>query len=339
MNHEWSRSTGPSSSIACTRSRISSNRQRISRRARLAPRQKCAPPPPNATCGFGVAADVEAVGIGEHLLVAVRGRVEHHDLLALRGSSGRGARRRACAVRRNCTTGEQKRSISSIAPGSSARSARSAASCSGWRDQREHAARDEVARRVAAGVDEQQEEQVELEIGEPLAVDLGVEQHGRDVLGRRARASSRARRRRSSNISRDRARGVGRVARAVHALGQLVELAPVRDRDAHQLRDQRRGQLARHLRDEVAAPRGATASTIPAASSRMRGSSRATWRGVKPRFTRSRSRVCAGGSMSSSIMRHDCEAHRIHVLRHRAALARRRTSRGRATPRRRRRGA
>ena len=38
----------------------SSNATLISRRARLAPRQKCAPPPPNPTWGFGVAAHVEA---------------------------------------------------------------------------------------------------------------------------------------------------------------------------------------------------------------------------------------------------------------------------------------
>ena len=50
-------------------------------------------------------------------------------------------------------------------------------------------------------------------------------------------------------------------------------------------------------------PAGATAATMPAESSRILGSRRVTWRGVKPRFTRFRSLVCAGGSMFSSIMR------------------------------------
>ena len=51
-------------------------------------------------------------------------------------------------------------------------------------DQREHAARDQVARRLVAGDGEQQEERVELHLGQPLAVDLGLHQHASP--GRRA---------------------------------------------------------------------------------------------------------------------------------------------------------
>ena len=60
------------------RSKIS----RSSMRARLAPRQKCGPPPPNAMCSFGRAVDVEAEGVVEHVLVAVGRDVPHHDLVA-----------------------------------------------------------------------------------------------------------------------------------------------------------------------------------------------------------------------------------------------------------------
>ena len=73
----------PASSMSGRRRSNSSNITRISSRARLAPRQKWCPPPPNARCGFGLARDVEAAGVGEHVLVAVGGRVEHHDLVAL----------------------------------------------------------------------------------------------------------------------------------------------------------------------------------------------------------------------------------------------------------------
>ncbi len=78
---------GPSTKYACVHvgtpasstwsSRPSSSRKmaRISRRARCAPRQKCRPKP-NATWPAAFSREhVEPVGIGEHLLVAVRRRV------------------------------------------------------------------------------------------------------------------------------------------------------------------------------------------------------------------------------------------------------------------------
>ena len=42
--------------------------------------------------------------------------------------------------------------------------------------QRERARGDQVAGGVAAGVDQQQEEEVELQIGESLSVDLGLQE-------------------------------------------------------------------------------------------------------------------------------------------------------------------
>ena len=57
--------------------------QRISRRARLAPRQKCGPPPPNAMCGFGERPTSNTCAVLEDRLVAVAAGVVHRDLLAL----------------------------------------------------------------------------------------------------------------------------------------------------------------------------------------------------------------------------------------------------------------
>ena len=63
-----------------------------SRRARLAPRQKCTPPPPKATCGFGLRRDVEVKGVVEDVLVAIGGRVPHGDTVARRRWARPGSR-------------------------------------------------------------------------------------------------------------------------------------------------------------------------------------------------------------------------------------------------------
>ena len=59
-------------------------------------------------------------------------------------------------------TGVTQRSISSIAVGSSAGSACEALTLVGVLEQRKHPARDEVARRLAPGVHQQHEEQVDV---------------------------------------------------------------------------------------------------------------------------------------------------------------------------------
>jgi hypothetical protein len=48
------------------RSRISSNRWRISERARFAPRQKCGPRPPNAMWSFGDRSMRNALGSSKY---------------------------------------------------------------------------------------------------------------------------------------------------------------------------------------------------------------------------------------------------------------------------------
>ena len=70
-------------------------------------------------------------------------------------------------------TGLTQRSISSTAGASSVRVGEELRPLVGVLDEREHPARDQVARRLVARHREQQEEDVELEVGELLAVDLG----------------------------------------------------------------------------------------------------------------------------------------------------------------------
>ena len=49
-------------------------------------------------------------------------------------------------------------------------------------EQHLHAGRQQVARRVAAGVHEQQEEPLELGVGQPVAIDLGLHERRGDVV-------------------------------------------------------------------------------------------------------------------------------------------------------------
>ena len=73
-------------------------------------------------------------------------------------------------------TGVAQRSISSTARRDQRRVGEQRVPLVGVLDQRQHAVGDEVARRLVAGDREQQEEQVELQLGQAVAVDLGAEQ-------------------------------------------------------------------------------------------------------------------------------------------------------------------
>ena len=122
---------------------------------------------------MGVRADVEDVRVLEHLLVAVGGGVVHDDLVALLdrhaadlGVAGGGAPevvdRRAPAehllhagVPERRVVAEPLRLVGVV-------------------DQGQHRVVDEVPGRLVAGDDQRDEEEVELGVVEPLAVDLGV---------------------------------------------------------------------------------------------------------------------------------------------------------------------
>ena len=100
----WRRSAASSSSYIT----------RISRRARLAPRQKCSPWP-KPRCGLGSRRDVERVGGREGELVAVGRALPDHDLLARARWCDRRARRSRWRCGASTVTACVQRRISSIA--------------------------------------------------------------------------------------------------------------------------------------------------------------------------------------------------------------------------------
>ena len=160
----------------------SSKISRISSRARFAPRQKCSPMP-KARCSLGVRPTSKRSASRKDLLVAVRRRVEDDDLVALAdllaaelGVARRGAAEvhdRRHPAQHLLDRGRQQRQV-----GEQARA------LLGVLDQRQHAAGDQVARGLVAGHGEQQEERVELHLGEPLAVDLAAHEHADQVVAR-----------------------------------------------------------------------------------------------------------------------------------------------------------
>ena len=79
-------------------------------------------------------------------------------------------------LRRKYMTGDAQRRISSVADRRAVGSFDEHLVLVGVVAERAHAVRDRVARRLVAGDREQQEEQVEVHLGERVAVDLGVEQ-------------------------------------------------------------------------------------------------------------------------------------------------------------------
>ena len=130
----------------------------------------------------GRAADVEAVGIGKLRSSRLADDVPHHDLVARRGSTDPPSSRSSRAVRRKCITGVTQRSISSIAGREQRGVGREPGALVGVLEQRERAAGDEVAGGLAARVHQQHEEHVDVDLREPVAVDLGPQQHAQQVV-------------------------------------------------------------------------------------------------------------------------------------------------------------
>ena len=90
------------------------------------------------------------------------------------------------AVRRKWCTGWAQRRSSSAAVPASAGSATSRARSSGCSKQREQAEAERVPRRLVAGGREQDEERLELALGQAAPVDLGLDELRRDVVARLA---------------------------------------------------------------------------------------------------------------------------------------------------------
>ena len=121
-------------------------------------------------------------------------------------------------------------------------------------DQRQQSAGQQVARRAAAGVDQQQEEQQELHVVERAPVDLGGQQLGGEVVGRPGALLGDHLGGVLEHLGDRLAAGAGRLRlrRGMDDLGQLVELAAVVERQAHQLGDHERWHFAGDVGHEVA---------------------------------------------------------------------------------------
>ena len=123
------------------------------------------------------------------------------------------------------------------------------------REQREQRVAHHAERRLAAGGQQQAQEAVDLVVGEPLAVDLGVHEIGEEVAGRLARAAPRravAGSRPSPALAAMPA--LGRQRTGVDLLGPLRELRGVLERHADDPADHLHRILRRDRRDEVGAP-------------------------------------------------------------------------------------
>ena len=147
---------------------------------------ECGPPPPNVTWRFGVAAEIERVWIGEHDRVEVRGEVPGDDLVAGGDldSADRGVDRggasevqlRACPTQHLLDRGVDERGIGA-----------QAVQLIGMLGERQQSLRERVASGLVAGDQQQQEERSLLALGQWLAVDERVGQHGQARRRRRRR--------------------------------------------------------------------------------------------------------------------------------------------------------
>ena len=122
--------------------------------------------------------------------------------------------------------------------------------------ERADAVRDRVARRLVAGDRDQQEEEVEVHLRQPVAVDLGVEQRGDDVVARHLAPFGRERVGVHEHLDlRVLHFFVGHLVLGVlapdHPVAPLEELVPVGLRDAEHLGDHLQRELGRDVDHEV----------------------------------------------------------------------------------------
>ena len=183
MKLERSRSGVPTISTASSLGRSSSNRTRISSRARCAPRQRCGLCSPKATWSFGLRDASKWYGLDELRGVEVRGDVPHHDLVARSdrrpaqlGVLGRGPtevhRRRAPAQHLVDGDLDGRRVVAQLGEQRGPLGDRL--------DPRRHG----VARRVVASRHHQREEVLQLVVVEKVPVDRRLQQRRQHVVRR-----------------------------------------------------------------------------------------------------------------------------------------------------------
>ena len=163
--------------------------------------------------------------------------------------------------------------------------------------------------RVVAGGHQQEEAHHDLVVLELLAVDLGVDEHARQVVGRvlaalgdQLRAALEDLRHVASPCTVSRPRGHVGVAGAEHRVHDPRPDRVVLRRDAHEAADHARDDRLRDVVDEVARPRARRGGRAPRRrSARIASSCSAIRFGVKPRWNSAFRRSCFGGSMPMNI--------------------------------------
>ena len=264
----------------------SSNSTRISRRARLAPRQKCAPPAAVPDVRVGISGDVEQPRIAELRFVAVGRVVPHRDLVAglhldaaqfdvLGEIAAHEDHRRA------------QRTISSTAVAATpSKSAHHLSPLLGIAAERHHAVADRVAGGLVAGGRQQDEERGDLRGRQPLAVDLGLHQvRGQILPGSRPPSSANCTPYAASSVT---ALTPRRITGRLVVSGSQDHRRPVEDlllvllRDAHHVADDLQRQRTGDLATKSAARRdgGPPWRHESARGSRTLSSMRATTLGV-----------------------------------------------------------
>ena len=127
--------------------------------------------------------DVEAIRVREHRLVAVRGDVPEDDLVAVAHGL---PTQLGVAHRRPAEAHDRRRPPQHLLDCGRQQGAIGAYALELIRvlEERNHAVGDQVAGRLVAGDRQQEEEEVELEVAQPLAFDLGVDEDAHQVLRR-----------------------------------------------------------------------------------------------------------------------------------------------------------
>ena len=161
------------------------------------------------------------------------------------------------AVRRKFMTGVTKRSISSTARGQEAAVVAQALPLVGVLEERVHRSGHQIAGRLVAGHREQEEEELELQLAELLALDLDGGEHAHEVGVRVDALLGEELGRIGVELHGGLVSAMSRlqlvlgVFVADHAVGPVEHLVAILARHAEQVGDDLQGQLGREVGDEV----------------------------------------------------------------------------------------
>ena len=266
--------------------------------------QKCAPVPPNPTCGFGSRRMLNECGVLEDLFVEVGRAVGHHQPLALLDLHA-AKFDVLVAVRWNADTGVAQRMISSAVV-----DGRSFLKSSHWSGLFASAIMPWVIElRVVSlpATASMIDEEAELVVGELLAVDVGLDQRRDDVVGRvLAPLVGHGHRVHDQFHRRLRRIDVGElgILAAGHLVGPAEQLVAVLLRNAEQTRRwPAAAARTTPVRRSRRCPRRQRPWRCSGRAGRAPPRARPMARGVKPREMILRSRVWCGASMLSMTLR------------------------------------